>query len=372
MSGFWRSKWAILRLAIAAFMLYAVASDTEARLARLQYASLPDFDYAAEVAFLRSAGRYGEALMIADAGLDATTGPAHQHIQEQRDAAAREQSSYLRRARDLGMGALSGRGTSIESLVGAVTADFLVVGDVRDLLIQGGRYVLDGETDKVILVLSGVGLATTLAPEVEWVPVVLKAAKKAGALTKALGESIVTMAKAGKSERLASLMRDVRKLAERASPGGAARLLRHAQTPEDVARIARFVETERAGAFALHVTGKEGAEMLKGASRVEHAGLAAAEAERAVVLAARKGAPGVAWLRTGAYRAMLRPHWLVGAAKAFYKGNAEQLAQRVAAQLDPRAWWILPLLASWVVVELGLLLRRCWPAPRPIARPCPA
>jgi hypothetical protein len=372
-SAAWKGKWALLRLAVAAFLLYAVASDTGARLARLQYAALPDFDYAAEVAYLRAMGRYGEAVMVADAGLSATApGKTYEAIQRERDETVHEQSSYLRRVRDLGMGALSGRGTSLESLIGAVAADFFVVGDVRDLVIQSGRYVLDGETDKVILVLSGVGLATTLAPEVDWVPAVIKAAKKAGALSRALGDSIVAMAKAGKRERLATLMRDVRRIAERASPGAAARLLRHADTPEDVARLARFVETQKAGAFALHITGKEGADLLKSAGRIDRAALAAADAERAVVLAARKGSAGVGWLRTGAYRAMLRPHWLVGVGKAFYKGNAEDLARRVAAELDPRAWWIVPLLAAWVFLELGLLARRWLPAARPVAQLRPA
>jgi hypothetical protein len=239
-------------------------------------------------------------------------------------------------------------------------------------VIQGGRYVLDGETDPVILVLSGVGLATTLAPEVDWVPAVLKAAKKAGAMTKGMAEYILAAAKAGKREALNTLMKDVRRIAEHASPGGAARLLRHAETPEDVARIARFVETEKAGAFALHVTGKDGAELVKAARAGERGALTAEEASKVVVMAARKGEVGVAWMRAGAYRAMLRPHWLVGIAKAFYKGNAEQLAQRLAAALDPKAWWLVPLLGTWIFVELGLLIRRFWPRAAPVARLDPA
>jgi hypothetical protein len=170
MTLLWRARWNLLRLAVAAFLLFTIASDTEARLARLQYAALPEFDYATEVGYLRGSGRYGEALVVAEAGLDAASGPAREAIQREKDLTLKEQSSYLRRAKDLGLGALSGRGDSIEGLIGAVAADFFVVGDVRDLVIQGGRYVLDGETDELILILSGVGLATTLAPEVDWVP----------------------------------------------------------------------------------------------------------------------------------------------------------------------------------------------------------
>ena len=77
-------------------------------------------------------GRYGEALVVADAGLEATTGREREAIQRERDLTLREQSSYLRRIQRAGMGALTGQGTSIESLVGAVAADFFIVGDVRD------------------------------------------------------------------------------------------------------------------------------------------------------------------------------------------------------------------------------------------------
>src|ERR1043165_1325312 len=131
----------------------------------MELASLPEFDFAGEVAYLRGAGRYGEALMVADAGLDGASESARSAIQRERDATVREQSSYLRKAKDVGLGALSGKGTSIESLIGAVAADFFVIGDIRDLVIQGGRYVLDGEADEVVVLLSGVGVATTVLPE---------------------------------------------------------------------------------------------------------------------------------------------------------------------------------------------------------------
>ena len=104
------------------------------------------------------------------------------------------------------------------------------------------------------------------------------------------------------------------------------RRLKHADTPEDVAKLARFVEREKGAAFALHVTGKEGVDVVKAAG---DAGTA-----RVVILAGRKGEAGALWLRAGAWRALVRPHVLVGALKALYKGNADDLVRRVAAALD--------------------------------------
>jgi hypothetical protein len=370
----WQCKWGLLRLAIAGFLLIAIVSDTGPRLARMQLAALPDFDYPAEIRFLRAAGRFGEAVMVADAGLGGTAdAAARDAIQRERDLTIAEQQSTLRRLKDVGLGAVSGRGTSLESLVGAVAADFFVVGDIRDLVIQGGRYVLDGETDEVVLILSGVGVATTVLPEVDWVPSVLKAAKKTGAMSRRLGEWVVVTVKTGKADRLNAVFKDVRKLAERASPGGAMRMLKHADTPEDVASLARFVERQKDGAFALHVTGKEGADLIKAAkTETRIARAAGAGVEEAVIVAARKGPAGTAWLRTGGYRAMLRPHWLVGVGKALWKGNADQLAARLASELDPRAWWIIPALAAWAFLELGVLARRVWPRTASIGRLRPA
>jgi hypothetical protein len=346
----------LLRLAIAGFLLYAVVADTGPRLARLRYAAMPDFDYCAEVSYLRQQGRFGEALVLADAGLTELQGEERSALLRERETTARAQSGFLRRAKDLGMGAISGRGASLEGLIGAITTDFFVVGDIRDVVLQGGRLVLDGETDEVILVLSGIGLATTLAPEVDWVPAVLKAAKKSGALSKRLGEHIVRAARAGRREELVPLFRDVRRLSERASPGGAVRILRHADSPEEVALLARFVDAQPSGAFALHISGKEGAGIITGTRRLR--GLPGPGAEAALLKASRKGAPGIAWLRGGGYRAMIRPHLLVGIGKAFWKGNSQALAARIAETLDPRARWLIPALAAWVFVELGLLARR--------------
>jgi hypothetical protein len=369
----WRARWSLLRLAIAGFLLYTLVSDTGARLARLQYASLPDFDYASEIAYLRAQGRFGEALVVADEGLASASDRGRAAIERERAETLREQGSTIRRAKDLGMGALSGRGTSLESLVGAVTADFFVVGDVRDLVVEGGRLVIDGETDEVILILSGVGLATTIAPEVDWVPALLKAAKRSGAMTKGLSDHIVRAARAGRLRELMPMLSDIRRISDKASPGGAVRILKHADSPEDLARIASFLQRNPSGAFALHVAGKQGSDIVKGGGKA--LGVGADAAEQGLILAARKGDRGVAWLRTGGFRAIGRPHLLVGISKAFWKGNAEGLAARLAELLDPRSWWLIPLLGVWAFLELALLARRAGRrlmAPAPAAQPVQA
>ncbi|MCW5764775.1 MAG: hypothetical protein KIT68_02220 [Phycisphaeraceae bacterium] len=359
--------WNILRATLAGALLWFVAADTGGRLARLRLASAPDFDFPAEVRSLREAGRYGEALMVADRG-EAVLGPRAEagdarartlleELRRQSEQTRNEQSSLLRRVRDLGMGALSGRGTSLESLLGAVATDFFVVGDVRDIVIQGGKLLVDGDADELILLLSGAGLATTIAPHVDWSLSVLKVARKSGTMTRRMGRWMTDALKAGKADEVAKVAEDVATLSKRASPGGAARLMRLADEPADVTRMARFAERQAAGsggAFALHALGDQATDTLRLAENTADA----AKAEIAVVKAAEKGTAGAAWLRSGAWRAAMSPHPIIGLLKGFYKGTIPDLVQRAIDALGGAAWWLIPLLAAWLFVELALLARR--------------
>jgi hypothetical protein len=346
----WRRRWGVARLAVAAAALWFLLADAESRLARRYLASLPEVDYAAEVRRLREAGRYTEALTVADAGLETARGEARAVLERERSRTESERASLLRRARDVGLGALTGRGESLEGLIGAVGADMLVVGDVRDLVVEGARLALDGETDEVVLVLSAVGLATTLAPQVDWAPALLKVARKCGSMTAGLAGHVRALARGRRVEELRELLGWTAALARGSSPAQAVRLLRFADGPEDVRALARFVEREKAGAFALHVTGKEGADLVKAA-----AGAGSAEAGALVVSAARRGPAGAAFLRSPAAGLVLRPHPLVGLAKGVWKGNAQRLVARALGAADGRAWWLIPLCAAWVLVEGAMI-----------------
>ncbi len=358
-AALWRSKWGFVRLAVAAVLLWAFAADSGARLARLQLAALPGYDFVAAAESLRAEGRYGEALQVIDAGLDGPTESAA--LQSLRERTLAEQSSWLRKAKDAGIGAVTGQGQSLERLLGAVTADFFLIGDVRDLIIQSSKQLIDGDSDELILLLSAAGVVTTLAPEIDWAPSLLKAARKAGALSTKMGDHLLTLLRGGKRAEAAAVMGDVATLGKRASPGGAVRLLRHIDSPGELRAAAAFVERQPRGAFALASTGRAGVDTL-----IEHG----ARADTLLVKAAAKGERGAAFLKTPAAKAMLRPHPLIGIAKGLTKGTLPTLALRAIEAMDARAWWFIPLLAAWVFVESAGILRRVrstTPAGSPVA-----
>lgn len=364
----WFCKWGLARLCIAAGLLGILVSDNPSRLARVQFASLPGMDYLGEVRSLRRDHRYAEALLVADAGLDQMAGPEREALLEEQTAIRAEQQSVLRRGKELVRGALVGEGDSLEALIGAVAADMFVVGDVRDLVIQGGRLAVDGDSDELILALSAVGLLTTVMPEIDWVAAFLKVAKKAGSLSKRMVEALVRVIRRATDTRdygdLRRLFGGFQTLIEKSTPAGALRILRHLDDPKEVELVADFLKRQPAGGFALHVAGKEGVDLIKASAR---------GSEELLVQAAKKGDSGIAWLRSGGQR-LLRPHLIVGALKGLEKGNIQQVVTRVAAEYDPYGWLVIPLCAAWTFLEGAWLWRRLImrrpqaPVPQPLAR----
>jgi len=344
----WACRWPAVRLALAAFVVWMFAADNAARLARLQLASLPGFDYAAEVRSLTAQGRFGEAATIAKAGErdpDADHG-ALVAAQTENEA---ERTSTLRVFKDAGLGALTGRADSLEGLVGAIAADLFVVGDIRDLLIEGGRLALDGETDELILALSVVGIVTTLAPEIDWVPSLLKIARKSGTLSARFSESLLRVFRTADAAQAQPIFEAGATIARKASPGGFIRLLRHVDDPAELARFSKFIDSTPGAAAALHITGDPGARLVKTAWKSGPD--AAADAERLVLNASRKGAGGAEFLKSPAAQTLLKPHPLLGIGKAIWKGNAQKLLIQLAARTDTNVWWILPIASAWAALE---------------------
>jgi hypothetical protein len=348
-----------VRLGIASGLLWILVADNPGRLARVQFGSLPNMDYLAEVRNLSGQHRYGEALLVAQTGLEELSGDEHEALLAEQKVVRDEQASVLRKGKELLRGALVGEGDSLEALIGAVGADMFVVGDIRDLVIQGGRLAVDGQSDELILALSAVGVLTTVMPEVDWIAAFLKVAKKAGALSKRMIEALVRIVRAANDTRdytqLKRLFGYFKTLIDKSTPSGALRLLRHIDDPKEVELVADFLKRQPAGGFVLHVAGKDGVDIVKASLR---------ESENVLVMAAKKGDSGIAWLRSGGQR-LLRPHLIVGALKGLQKGNIQQVVTRVAAEYDPYGWLVIPACASWVFLEAFGLLRRF--AAKPLA-----
>src|SRR5262249_29672834 len=97
-----------------------------------------------------------------------------------------------------------------------------------------------------------------------------------------------------------------------------------------------------------HVAGKEGVDIARASAR---------GTEDILVMAARKGDRGTAWLRNGGQR-LLRPHPLIGLFKGVRKGNVQRAAAQLARGYDPHGWLVIAGCALWVFLESAWLWKR--------------
>jgi hypothetical protein len=284
--------------ALALILLSALAEGlAERRLTRALQA-LPDHDFTADVLRLKNAGRIGEALACARY---VTNNPALPNQAAASNLVAmleREQTSVWRQADRAAKGFITGSGASAEELGGAVTADMLVYGDCRDLAIQAYNRLAGRDTDVVVAALSGVGLLTEFVDAADWAPAVLKALRKANALSQRLGEWLVAACRRSISARkldptLAALFADLQRLRDRLGLARTAAVLRHADDAADVALLARHADAHPGEVYRLlAAAGDDGLPLLR----------RYAEAPRGfdlIALATRKGQAGIAALRKG-------------------------------------------------------------------------
>ncbi|WP_293388057.1 hypothetical protein [Nevskia sp.] len=344
----------VLRLLVAAALSWACLQHWPSLSAYAELDALADYDPLAGAEVERAAGHFSEALMIIDAGLETSDDEQRPALLAAQAQIVAERDAVLRRLTEAGRGALTGQGDSTEALAGAVAADLLVIGDVRDLLIQGAKALRGEDSDEVIVALSALGLATTIAPGADAGVALMKFARRAGALSETFAKTLLRLGRrafeTGKTDELLAVAGDVSRLSERARPAAALRILRPIDDPQMLNRVANLAERP-GGSLALWLSPARSTAWLKLSGE--------AVGERWLLKAARKGEAGIEFLgRRGAD--LLRPHPLLGLIKAFWSGHLPALLNHL---LDDQAVLLTGAVLAWLLFEclslsLGWLLRR--------------
>lgn len=163
------------------------------------------------------AGDYEDALMYADIAnymvikLDPET-------QARLDAEKSLANTVVRNTGGFFEGFVTGEGGDTASFMGAITSDFTVVGDVRDIGREGSKMVSGEDYSQLVLGLSVVGLAATTATVATGgggIPArigvsLLKVAEKAGTITVRFARNITRLlGEAVNFERLRGTLRTV-------------------------------------------------------------------------------------------------------------------------------------------------------------------
>ena len=95
----------------------------------------------------------------------------------------------------MGSGAITGNIDSWESMAGSTVADLFIVGDIRDLIVEG---LIAEDSDELILTLSAVGIATTVWPPADPAVSMLKAARKSQSISQPIVNQLIKTGKAYK------------------------------------------------------------------------------------------------------------------------------------------------------------------------------
>ena len=310
--------------------------------------SLPDHNYIPDILRLQSEKRLDEALQLARYVRSQPDLPGQEEARLLEVSLDQEVNGVLGRLYRVSKGAVMGQGTSVEEMVGAVGADFFVVGDVRDLVIQAGRAWTGADPDPVVAALAGLGLATEFPAlkEFDVMPALFKCFRKAGALTERFARVVLAACeeavKMRRTEKVADLFSHTRVLGQSLGLARTAGLYRHVNSADDLAALAKWVKKDRDGAWlCVRLGGADGMVTLR---RLPDA------PESAILLAkaARKGPQGVSSL-------VAQVRYGARAVRDYRMGRVQQLVSELA-ESSPTLRRVFQVGGVSMVAVGGLLL----------------
>lgn len=163
-----------------------------------------------------------------------------QFIQETRE-------SWIYKLKKMNSGFWTGESDETEGQVASVVSDFLVIGDLRDLVIEGNNLIQEKDVDKVNTSLATVGVVSSVAvvtasakPAITF----LKMTHKAGKMPKWLGKTLVESAEIAKKtnslDHLKDIFSNVHGLYRTAGARTTLELLAKSKDINDFRRLAKF------------------------------------------------------------------------------------------------------------------------------------
>jgi len=239
------------------FLAAAFPSDTSVSLEHFERRFGPPTDYLSIEQKFVADGDYGAVINLGDFIKENPDLPQAKEIIALRDRAEQEYNSWWSRSMRLASGFLTGNTDSSQGMIGDFAANFLVYGNVRDLAKQSYNKVTGQPVDRLVVALSTVGLvadvATYFPPTIEeGAPAeagfsLLKALKRAGAMTTDFAEKVIALAKGARTaehmKELAACTTDVVKLYHRVPEGSIGYVMREVNTTEELEKVTKIAET---------------------------------------------------------------------------------------------------------------------------------
>ena len=206
--------------------------------------SLPNYDYLGEVVKLKETSK-DEAKELARYIFETEGMPNQDAARRIYDEIAKDQRNWWKLTKRAACASVRGESESLEELGDSVASDIAFYDDVWDL-VNYPWYVLskNEKNDDFIVMLAACGSVDEFVDEVDWVPAVLKAFRKIGALSEKmiglLSDGMMRVVETRKVDsELKSLFSGVRSMTGCLGFARASQVMRHVDTAAEVAALAR-------------------------------------------------------------------------------------------------------------------------------------
>ncbi|MDM8536020.1 hypothetical protein QUF70_04640 [Desulfobacterales bacterium HSG17] len=315
-------------------------------------ANIPNYNYTQDIRKLQKEGKLSEALEIARFVIKHEDMPGQLETRQLAEELEKEITSLWRSMQRATKGFITGSGNSIEELSGGIASDMIIYGDVRDLVKQGYYKITGKDTDTVVAALAGIGLMTEVVDIADWVPAVLKAFRKIGALSKQFADFVILACKKTvKTLKLDGVLKTALKnlegLVDKMGLARTAAVFKHVDTPSDLSAIAKTAEKNVDAAYFTVKNG--GVDILKQFDATD-AGV------NIMKKAAKKGPRGIAWLRKGGsgYKYVIRTRITARLLKNLRLERPQKFVKKIAKEFPTIKilLWAITLVATFLFLFL--------------------
>jgi len=227
-------------------------------------------------------------------------------------------------------GILEGKSDENIGKLSAIASDFLVIGDIRDLFIQGNNYMSDKEVDKVIVALSSLGLIATAstiyslgaaAPAKDGISI-LKYAKRVNKIPNWLNKAIVKEAKISKETKslknIEKILEPIYTLYKKVGLKDTLNLLKETKNLGELKGLVKFSKRfGKSSSGLVKTVGLKSVKEIETMSKVK---------PKTILYASTYGDKGIVALKTmGEAKFLKRVKVISRVSKTTYKGNFDTL-----------------------------------------------
>jgi len=260
-------------------------------------------------------------------------------------------------------GIIEGKSDENIGKISAIASDFLVIGDIRDLFIQGNNYMNDKEVDKVIVALSSVGLIATAstiyslgttAPAKDAISI-LKYAKRVNKIPNWLNKAIIKEAKISKETKsiknIKKILEPIYTLYKKVGLNETLTLLKETKNLKELEGIVKFSKR----------FGKNSSGLIKtvGVKSVKYIDNMKSVKPKTILYASTYGEKGLIGLKTlGEAKFLKRVKVISRVSKTTYKGNFDTLFTKLLNTIPTSALYFIAFSGLFYFVFKFFVLAR--------------